>query len=118
VLPVHNARDHRGQKGQEGQDYTVVGSSSQNRLSELPGNNPKYESSNNHSHGNMSGWGVDWMGVANGSKNLVEKLDHASSPASIEVRRLTCTYVIKFQNLQSISFYLYPVKGKSKQEFP
>jgi hypothetical protein len=28
----------------------------------------------------MSGWGVDWMSVANGSKNLVEELDHAFYP--------------------------------------
>jgi hypothetical protein len=26
----------------------------------------------------MSGWGVDWMSVANGSKDLIEKFDHLS----------------------------------------
>jgi hypothetical protein len=42
----------------------------------------------------MSRGSVDWMSVANGGKNLVEELDHASPPSSAEVRRLNYSHVI------------------------
>ena len=80
MLPVHNAHDHRGQKCEKSQGDTMVCCSSQIFLAEFPGNNTEDESSDDHSHWYMSRWGVDWMGVADGSKDLIEEFDHVLSP--------------------------------------
>ena len=56
----------------------MVCCSSQIVLSEFPGNNSEDESADDHSHWYMSRWGVDWMSVADGSKDLIEEFDHLS----------------------------------------
>ena len=76
MLPVHNAHDHRGHKCKKGQGNTMVCCASQIFLAEFQENNTEDESADDQSHWYMSRWGVDWMSVANSSKNLIEEIDH------------------------------------------